>query len=152
MSKTLILVRHAHALSRYEAAVPTDSARPLSEQGRQKALQNAQLLAARAQRPQRILTSPLLRAVQTAQILADTLRAPVVRENMLDGFRNDADVRDFLLEQLAHTDCLLAVSHNPCITYVCALLSGQVRPFAPASFAVLRAEEEQPLQLIDFGE
>lgn len=153
MPKTLILVRHAHALSRYEATVQTDGERPLSPAGRQKALQSAQALLARQEIPQKILTSPLLRAVQTAQILADTLHVPAETQDILDGFHNDADVRDFLLGQLAQQDCLLAVGHNPCITYICALLCAQVRPFAPASFAVLRAENAQsPLQLIYFGE
>jgi len=153
MTKTLILIRHAHALSRYESAVPTDSARMLSAQGRQKALQSAQDLLARQEKPQIILTSPLLRALQTAQIASEVLNAPVKQQPILDGFHPDAQVRDFLLGELTRYDCILAVGHNPCITYVTALLCGQVYPFAPASFALLRAEHAQsPLQLIYFGE
>ncbi len=35
--KTLIIVRHAHALPGYEAGVNSDAMRPLSVEGREKA-------------------------------------------------------------------------------------------------------------------
>ena len=84
--KTLILIRHAHALSGWEAHVTTDAQRPLSEQGLQKAAATAQKLAALNVRPQVILTSPLLRAVQTAEIVARQLSVPVRPEEILNGF------------------------------------------------------------------
>ena len=152
MAKTLILVRHAHALSRYEAVVSSDGARPLSPQGRGQAQKTAQAIAAQQLRPQKILTSPLLRAEETARILAATLRAPVEQEPVLDGAHTDLQVRDLLLAKLAACDTLLAVGHNPCITYVTALLCAQVRPFAPASFAVIRLDPLREPQLIFFGE
>ena len=152
MNKTLILIRHAHALSRYEAAVQTDDERPLSEQGRQKAARSAQTLNERALKPQKILTSPLLRAVQTAQILADTFHVPVEQVPLLDGFHPDMQVHDFLLEQMAAYDTLIVVGHNPCISYVTALFCGQVRPFAPASFAIISLEDKTPPQLVFFGD
>jgi phosphohistidine phosphatase len=150
MNKTLILVRHAHALSRYEASVPTDGERPLCAQGEQKALQTAQDLLGRKIVPQQIFTSPLLRAVQTAQILNQTLQAPVTPENILDGFHPDEEVKDFLMGQMQRHNCLIAVGHNPCITYVTALLSGQVRPFSPGSFAVLDIQDTA-VKLVYFG-
>ena len=81
--KTIILVRHAHAMTAYEAGVQTDSARPLSDEGRQKAAQTARELASQNIRPQIIFTSPLLRAVQTSEILAQTLGAPVSAETTM---------------------------------------------------------------------
>lgn len=148
MTKTLMLVRHAHALSCYEASVGSDRERPLSPQGRQKALQTAQTLRAQHQIPQIILTSPLLRAAQTAEILSQTLQAPVQQETVLDGFHHDAAVRDFLLEKLTHFNTVLAVSHNPCITYVNALLCGQVIPFSAGDFTILDISDLQHPKLI----
>ena len=43
--KTLVLIRHSYALSRYEAGVSCDELRPLSAQGREKAALTAQRLA-----------------------------------------------------------------------------------------------------------
>ena len=151
MTKTLILVRHAHALSRYEAHVTTDAERPLSAQGEQKALQTAQALRVQKVAPQIILTSPLLRAVQTAEILAQTLRIPVQKESLLDGFHPDNDVRDFLLEQFEHFSAVIAVSHNPAITYVNALLSGQVIPFSAGDFTILDMSDLEHPKLIFTG-
>ena len=151
MIKTLILVRHAHALSRYEASVSTDSERPLSPQGRQKALQTAQTLCAQKATPQIILTSPLLRAVQTAEILSQTLQVPVQTETLLDGFHTETDVCDFLIKQFDRYEHILAVSHNPCITYVNALITKQVIPFAAGVFTQIDMTDLQTPKLTYIG-
>ena len=152
MKKTLILVRHAHALPGYIAQVRTDGERPLSPEGTQKADLTAHRLAQLPYRPQLILTSPLLRAVQTAEILSGLLKAPVQPAVELNGLKPDQDVCDFLKEQLTHYDTVAAVSHNPSISYVTHLITGEVRPFAPGSFAVVEWEGNGPAQLVTFGE
>lgn len=150
--KTIILVRHAHAMTAYEAGVQTDSARPLSDEGRQKAAQTARELASQSIRPQIIFTSPLLRAVQTSEILAQTLGAPVSAETILNGMYDEPAVRDFLTEQLEKYDTVLAVGHNPNISYMTHLLGGQVYHFSPGSFAVVNMQDETHPQIISFGE
>ena len=161
--KTLVLVRHAHALAGWEARVNTDAERPLSPQGELKAVHTAQALQTLGIAPDVILTSPLVRAVQTARLLEETLQAPVRQEKMLNGLYPDGELRDFLLEQLqaydtvlAHDgdmkfDTVLAVSHNPAVAYVTHLLCREVHPFAPGAFAVLR-QEENNFRLSCFGE
>jgi phosphohistidine phosphatase len=62
----LFLVRHAHA----EKGEP-DELRPLSERGRDEARALAKQLAGHDTRPDLVLTSPLLRARQTAEAIAD---------------------------------------------------------------------------------
>ena len=150
--KTLILIRHAHALSAWDAHVAKDAQRPLSEQGLQKAAATAKQLATLNVHPQIILTSPLVRAVQTAEIVAQQLAAPVRAEEMLNGFAADDAVADFLLTQLDHKDTVLAVGHNPNITCVCHALCKQVRPFSPGDFAVLKFDDTKTLQDVYFGE
>lgn len=150
--KTLIIVRHAHALPAYEAGVNSDDRRPLSAAGKEKAAITAARLQHLGIKPTLIITSPLLRAEQTACILAETLHAPVEKSFELNGLKDERDVCGFLQEQLARTDCVLAVGHNPNVTYVTHALTGQVRTFLPASFAVINMDDCQHPQLTYFGE
>ena len=152
MKKILILVRHAHALPGYIAQVSSDAARPLSEQGHQKADLTAHRLEQLHVRPQCILTSPLLRAVQTAQTLGQVLQAPVWQEPLLNGLKPDQEVCDFLKEQLSHYNTVVAVTHNPSISYVTHLLTGRVYTFAPGSFVNIEFDEKLQLQQVTFGE
>lgn len=150
--KTLVIVRHAHALPGYEAGVNSDAQRPLSQEGRGKAALTAARLNQLGITPGLIITSPLLRAGQTADILAETLCAPVEKSFELNGLKDEQDVCDFLKEQLEHADCVLAVGHNPNVTYVTHLLAGQVRTFWPGSFAVIDMTVPDRPQLTYFGE
>ena len=150
--KTLILIRHAHALATYAAVVNADADRPLSPEGLQKAAQTARQLARLALNPQKILTSPLLRAVQTAQVVADTFKIPVEKATELNGFSPDEEVADFLLSQLEQTNVLVAVGHNPNISCVYHLLTKQVCPFSAGQFAVLSFDENNALEKTVFGE
>jgi len=62
----VFLVRHAHA-----APGDPDELRPLSERGRDEARSLARRLAAHSTPPALVLTSPLLRARQTAEAITD---------------------------------------------------------------------------------
>lgn len=150
--KSLIIVRHAYALPAYEAGVNSDAARPLSTEGREKASVTAARLHQLNIKPGAIITSPLLRAEQTACILAEILRSPVEKAFELNGLKDEQDVCDFLKEQLTRTDCILAVGHNPNVTYVTHALTGQVRTFLPGSFAVINMDDFTHPQLTYFGE
>lgn len=135
--KKLILVRHANALSAYEAKVTKDSLRPLSTGGVAKAAQTAQKLKQAGYAPQLILHSPLLRAQQTAQELAKCLPAPLQACPELDGCHEEQEVCDFLTQTLQQTHTLLAVGHNPNIAMVLNRLCGKTKHFSPGAFAVL---------------
>ena len=69
----VVLLRHGKAVSRDEVPDLADEARPLSAKGRRRTAKACQGLAAMEVAPQRILTSPLLRARQTAEIAAEVL-------------------------------------------------------------------------------
>lgn len=149
--KTLVIVRHAHALPAYAAGVDSDEQRPLSNEGREKAALTATRLNTLGIKPARLLSSPLLRAKQTAAVLAEALHAPVEEAAELNGLKDEQDVCDFLREQMEHADCILAVGHNPNVTYLTHLLAGQVRTFLPGSFAVIDMTGAFP-RLTYFGE
>ena len=65
----LYLIRHAEAVALGERGVTTDEDRPLSERGEQEAQAAARTLKKRGMAFDRLYTSPLLRARQTADIL-----------------------------------------------------------------------------------
>ncbi|MBI3821275.1 MAG: phosphohistidine phosphatase SixA [Planctomycetes bacterium] len=65
----LYLIRHADAVPLGEQGVTTDEERPLTEKGNAQSESAAKALAARGVALDKIYTSPLVRARQTAEIL-----------------------------------------------------------------------------------
>jgi phosphohistidine phosphatase len=151
MTKTLIIVRHAHALPGYVAKVNTDAERPLSEEGFEKARHTACELARQNIQPNLIVASPLLRAQQTAEVLAQTLKTPIQTATELNGLYEEEDVYGFLWEMLQTNDTVIAVGHNPNVSYLTHLLAKEVRPFSPGSFAIFTFTDKTP-KLVFFGE
>jgi phosphohistidine phosphatase len=76
----LLIVRHAIAFERDRHRWRDDAARPLSPAGERRARKAAAGLKEFSKAPDRMLTSPLLRARQTAQILTDVAGWPRAEE------------------------------------------------------------------------
>jgi phosphohistidine phosphatase len=76
----LLIVRHAVACERDRHRWPSDGARPLSPAGIRRARKAASGLKEFSKAPDRLLTSPLVRARQTAQILTDVAGWPQAEE------------------------------------------------------------------------
>src|SRR5258708_35952539 len=72
----LLIVRHAIAFERDRHRWRDDGARPLSPAGIRRARKAAAGLKELSKAPDRVLTSPLVRARQTAQILTDVPGSP----------------------------------------------------------------------------
>ena len=70
----LLLNRHANAGTRDPAQWPDDRDRPLTEKGRKVQTDVSRLLRKRDLAPSLVLTSPWVRAGQTAQILVEVAR------------------------------------------------------------------------------
>ena len=106
----LILVRHGEA----EKAGPaqTDAERRLTRAGERAAARTGRILAELGVPSPRIVTSPKVRALETARILAHELNAepPVVVEALL----GDHEISR-IIAALARveTDCVIAVGHMP---------------------------------------
>jgi phosphohistidine phosphatase len=69
----LYIVRHGIAIDREDPKCPADPERFLTEEGREKSRQAAKGVAEIASVPDLILTSPYLRALQTAEVFAEVL-------------------------------------------------------------------------------
>ncbi len=141
----VFLVRHADA----DAEIPEglgDEARALTSKARQTIAAHFQGLAERIGAPKLVLTSPLVRAVQTASILTITLgyegplRAhrsllPDMPVGAIDGVLNEAAVESIVL-----------VGHNPSMTAMAAYLLGMQnfpKPVNPGTVIALEREGAQ---------
>jgi phosphohistidine phosphatase len=142
MSVELYLIRHGLAEERGEAW-PDDGKRPLTDKGRKRLRQSARALSALGVSFEVILTSPLVRARQTADIVAAALedRPLVVSTESLapeGGFAALAAE----LEKHAKRDRVALVGHEPGIGALAARLIGSRQPIPFKKGAVCRIDVE----------
>lgn len=111
----LLLIRHAIAGEREEFAASgkADSERPLTEYGRRRMAKNARGLRRISPRLDVIVSSPYLRAKDTARIVANTLGAAATETTEL--LTPDRHPRDFFawLATQPTDSVVAAVGHEP---------------------------------------
>jgi phosphohistidine phosphatase len=111
--KRLFFMRHAQAVEREEWK-GEENDRPLAGAGARDTARAAARLAGIGLQVDLILSSPLARAMRTAEIVGAALkpsRAPVAEERLAPGFDNDA--LDDILEERENTESILFVGHEP---------------------------------------
>jgi phosphohistidine phosphatase SixA len=124
----LFLVRHAEA-----APGDPDDLRPLTPAGRDAARQLGARLA--VEHPEAVLTSPLLRARETAVAIADASGLQAEADERLAPGATADDVRS---AATGRGETVVAVGHQPdCSEIVLALTGREVR-FAPGAFHEVR--------------
>ena len=101
-----------------------DDERPLTAKGKKEMHEVAAALATREVRPDVILSSPLPRALQTAQIAAEALSMPVTVEPSLAPGFGDTALRK-LLTQYTGRDVML-VGHEPSLSETVESITGAV--------------------------
>ena len=121
----LILVRHAKA-----APGDPDEVRPLTQEGRDRARELAELLAAR--RPDAVVSSPLLRARETAEPIAS---AAGVELHVDDRLAPGATVDDLRAVVDGRGETVVAVGHVPDCEEVYRALTGREHHFKTGAFA-----------------
>ena len=130
-------MRHGHAPTSAEAGVKSDILRPLSDKGRREARLMTEEILKRGGRPSLILHSPLLRAVQTAEIAALALNAAGEPFPPLDNTQPAEEVLAALEKMAAAGDEPLAVGHQPQIGELAALLTGEIFEIRPAGIVAV---------------
>ena len=130
--RQLLVVRHAIAedAAEWARAHPDDAGRPLTTEGRKKMKRVAAALRSLVPDIQLLATSPLTRAVETAEIVAaaydglDAVVVPVLAPGQLA-----ADVTRWLAGERRH-DTVAIVGHEPGLSRAVSwLLAGSERPF-----------------------
>jgi phosphohistidine phosphatase len=127
----LILVRHAEAEDR--ALGTPDPERSLVADGRRAARATGRALAAMKVAPQCIVTSPYPRARETAELIAQELRAPLAEDAVLLGVELD-DLPDLTSR---YGDDLVLVGHDPDLSALVHALTGARISFPKAGAAAI---------------
>src|SRR5687767_11398564 len=120
--------RHGIALDRADPKVGTDRDRPLTAEGIRKTHAAADGLARLYTAFDLILSSPWLRAIQTARIVAEVLGVSELVEEM-DELAGDRSVEEVLQGVARHASSkrLMLVGHQPLLgDCVAALLTGGI--------------------------
>jgi len=127
----LLIIRHAIAVARSSADLPDDE-RPLTGRGRRRFREAAAGLARIVDRPDALLTSPLRRAVETAEIAAKAWgRMEPVEEPALAGSDLDAMLAAAMARAQGAGDAgdltVVLVGHEPSVSALVARLIGSAR-------------------------
>ncbi|MGD0908586.1 MAG: histidine phosphatase family protein [Candidatus Acidiferrales bacterium] len=110
----LYLIRHGIAIDREDPKCPTDTERPLTPEGIKKSNAVAHGLAALGVHPDAVLTSPWLRAAQTAEIFCDVMgfaSKKIMRVDALKGTSTPLDLFRELAKLRAKE--VLCFGHEP---------------------------------------
>jgi phosphohistidine phosphatase len=115
----LYLIRHAIAVDEYE----DDSQRPLTDKGGKKMRQIAKGLRALGVEFDLILSSPYVRAAETAEILADVFKMKKevqFSDNLVP--TGDPNLLIAELNEVSNVDSVALVGHEPFLTGLIGLL------------------------------
>jgi len=138
----LHFLRHAHAGDPRGWDGP-DEDRPLSGKGEGQADRLGRFLAASGFRPDKVITSPKVRAARTAEVVAGHLDLPVVVDARLGGGLDLVSV-DAILRDAGDPIRPVLVGHDPDFTDLVGRLVGSSAP-AMKKGAMVRIDVERPL-------
>ena len=119
MKMELYLLRHADA----DTMAETDDARPLSEKGEGQGKKVARFFEARRIAPARVLSSPVLRALQTAEIVVAHLGLELTVVPWLACGMRPAEALKYL-QEYAGEPAVMIVGHEPDFSGLAAWLLG----------------------------
>lgn len=150
----LYLIRHGHA-EPFGFSVASDAERPLTDEGRDRLNRAAPLMRARGIAPAVILSSPYLRARQTAELLREVL-APEEGLIIVPALASGASPETLLDVATDHQALrrVMVVAHNPEIDAAVRLLASrtgrQASPMMPATLALFRNAGLPPARALAF--
>lgn len=138
----LHLLRHADA-GDPETWTGPDAARPLSDKGRKQSRRLGEHLAAVGFEADGFITSPKIRAAQTAEIVAEPLRTKVSIDDRLGGGL-EIDALDAVLADAGDPGRVVIVGHDPDFSELLSELVATRLEMKKGAFA--RIEIERPLR------
>ena len=120
-------MRHAEA-----APGEPDDLRPLTDEGKAAARDLGEKLA--AHKPDAVVCSPLLRARETAELIA---RAAALEPEPEEKLAPGADITDLSAAVSGKGETVVVVGHQPDCSEIVLALTGEERSFAPGAYAEL---------------
>jgi phosphohistidine phosphatase len=126
----LYLVRHGIAVDRADPKSPAEAERPLTARGVQKTREAALGFCALGAKPEVLITSPYVRAAQTAEIFAEALGFSPEKIRVSDALKpaqNPAEI----LKEISHLKAkeVALFGHAPHLDMLIAQLAGSRGPF-----------------------
>jgi phosphohistidine phosphatase len=118
----------------------SDDERPLTKRGKREMRDVAKFLDRLKVRPDLIVTSPLPRAAQTAEIAADYLKAKLRKDELLAPGFGPSKLRTVLKRHRAKV--LMLVGHEPDFTQVISELTGASLKLSKGGGALLDVDPE----------
>jgi len=120
----LYILRHAIAENRDEGAYPDDSLRPLTAKGKKKMVKMAEHLKDMGVRLDLILTSPYVRAHETAKIVLEAFELKKKQLVLSDHLTPSGFAKDLIAEinEKYPLENLMLVGHEPYLSDLIALL------------------------------
>jgi phosphohistidine phosphatase len=121
----LYIVRHGIAVDKTDPKAPPDPERPLTAKGVQKTRAAALGLKELGVKPDVLVTSPYVRAAQTAEIFAEALGFPTAKIRVSDTLKPPANPADFVKE-ISHLKGkeVMCFGHAPHLDQLVSQLAG----------------------------
>ena len=139
--KSLTFVRHAYAVAASDFC-GSDHDRPLSEKGVEAAKSLAKELSGAAPAPDVVLVSAALRAQETLKHLKGLLKEGVEVREIKELYDCSAgQLYNIILDNQEGFSHMLIVGHNPAVSQLYSMLSGEYTALAPAQSRTLILEE-----------
>ena len=138
--KKLLLIRHAKAS--HETGYTNDFERPLTPSGIKDAGIMAQRLHSKGVIPQVLISSPALRTLSTANVLAEhlSLPAPILVNEIFDaGTKALFNIVENLPDEY---DFIGLIGHNPAISDIIFHLTGKTENMDPGAVVFIEFEIE----------
>lgn len=125
----LYIVRHGIAIDREDPKCPPEAERYLTEEGIERTKQVAKALAGLGMHADLMISSPYVRAMQTAAIFASELEYPKQKIRRTDSLLPGAEAGAFLRELAREKDVstVLCVGHAPHVDGLLAAAVGASR-------------------------
>ncbi len=134
----IYFLRHGDAADK--TVGQTDAERPLTDKGHQQARETAEWLAEHEIEFTAIVSSPLLRAVQTAEPIAAALDMELSTDRRLSGGQLTVQALADLLAEWDEPSCILLVGHEPDFSSLIGELIGGEVEMKKAALALVRAD------------
>jgi phosphohistidine phosphatase len=146
----LYLIRHGIAVDREAPNCPPDTERPLTPKGIKRTRASALGLRALDVKPGLMLTSPWLRAVQTAEIFCEVFDYPARKMVRTDSLKGTSAPAELLRElQAVKPKVVFCFGHEPHLHLVIGHIlhtSAKITELKKAGLALLELERISPPQ------